>query len=140
MTIRDKATGEVKRVYEYDNLNPTIMKTMIANNLAESSPDNSMSIEYVGLGSGTNAPSASDTQLQTEVYRNVVASKTNANNVVYITGFFQDTEVTGTFREAALFSDATAVANSGILVSRVAINVTKSSSETLTIDWTITVS
>lgn len=139
-TIRDKVTGEIKRVYEYKNLNPTVMKTMIANNLVEETPDNDMAVNYVGIGSGTATPAITDTQLQTEVYRNVISSKTNANNVAYFTAFFDDTEVTGTFREAGLFADATATANSGILVSRVAINITKSSSETLTIDWIITIS
>lgn len=138
-TIRDKATGEIKRVYEYKNLNPTIMKSMIANNLVEDVPTNSMSVNYVALGSNATAPAAGDTQLGTEVYRNLVASKTQANNVGYFTGFFGDIEVTGTFKEVALFADATAIANSGVLVSKISINVTKSSSETLTIDWTITI-
>lgn len=140
ITVRDVATGEVKRVYEYNNLNPLVMKSMIMNNLIEDVPTNSMSINYVALGTGTNAPAAGNTQLQTETYRNIIASKTQDNNVGYITGFFSDLEVSGTFREIGLFSNATASANSGVLVSRVAINVAKSTSESLTVDWTLTIS
>jgi len=140
ITVRDIATGEVKRVYEYNNLNPLVMKSMIMNNLIEDVPTNSMSINYVALGTGTNAPAAGNTQLQTETYRNIIASKTQDNNVGYITGFFSDLEVSGTFREIGLFSNATASANSGVLVSRVAINVAKSTSESLTVDWTLTIS
>jgi len=140
ITIRDISTGKVNRVYEYNNLNPLVMKSMIMNNLIEDVPTNSMSINYVALGSGTSSPASTDTQLQTETYRNIVGSKTQDGNVGYITGFFNDSEVSGTFREIGLFSDASATANSGVLVSRVAINVVKSLSESLTVDWTLTIS
>ena len=113
---------------------------MIANNLTDTTPDNVMYVKKVALGSGTNTPANGDTTLQTETYRNDVASRTNASNIGYVTGFFSSTEVSGTFREAGLFSDGTASANTGILVSRVAINITKSLSESLTIDWTLTIS
>jgi len=140
ITIRDKESGEIKRVHEYDNLICTVGKTMIANNLTSGSPDNTMVINYVALGSDGTSPAAGDTTLGTEVYRNTVASETNANNVAYITGFFDATETTGTYLEAGLFSDGGAGADTGVLVSHVNINVTKSNTETLTIDWTITIS
>lgn len=127
-------------VVEIANIIPTVGRTMIANNLCDASPDNDMLIDYCALGTGTNTPVNGDTTLQTETYRNAVASRTNAQNIGYITGFFSATEVTGTFREAGIFSDATASANSGQLVSRVAINITKSGTETLTLDWTLTIS
>lgn len=139
-TIKDAATGRVKRVYTYKNIIPTVGRTMIANNLTDSSPDNTMLVNYIALGSGTNTPVNGDTTLQTETYRNAVASRTNANNVAYITGFFSATETSGTYREAGIFCNGTASANTGVLLSRVAINITKSTSETLTVDWTITIS
>lgn len=123
-----------------ENIVPTVGRTMIANNLTDTTPDNVMYVKKVALGSGTNTPANGDTTLQTETYRNDVASRTNASNIGYVTGFFSATEVSGTFREAGLFSDGTASANTGILVSRVAINITKSLSESLTIDWTLTIS
>jgi len=92
------------------------------------------------VGTGTNAPANGDTTLQTETARTVVASRTNASNVAYITGFYGATDVSGTLREAGIFIGATATANSGTLLSRVAINVTKAVTETLTLDWTITIS
>jgi len=123
-----------------DNIIPTVGRTMIANNLTSVSPTNVMLANYIALGSGTNTPANADTTLQTETYRNAVASRTNASNIAYVTGFFSATETSGTYREAAIFSNGTGSANSGVLVSRVAINVTKSTSETLTIDWTLTIS
>lgn len=130
-----KTTKEV-----YNNLVPTVGRTMIANNLGNTSPTNVMYAKYIELGSGTNAPANGDTALQTSTYRNAVASRTNAANITYVTGFFNATETSGTYKEAGIFSDGTASAGTGILLSRVAINVTKTTSNTLTIDWTLTIS
>lgn len=123
-----------------ENIIPTVGRQLIANQLTDSTPDYVPYVNKVALGSGTNTPANGDTTLQTEVYRNDVASRTNASNIGYITGFFSATETTGTYREAGLFCAGTGSANTGVLLSRVAINITKSSSETLTIDWAITVS
>jgi len=139
-TIRDAKTNKIKREYIYNNIIPTVGRTLIANQLTDATPTNDPRINYVALGSGTNVPANSDTTLQTETYRNAVASETNSNNIAYITGFFSATEVTGTFREAGLFADAVDTPDDGVLCSRVAINVTKSVTETLTIDWTLTIS
>lgn len=124
----------------YENIVPTVGRTMIANNLTNSVPTNSPLIKYAELGSGTNTPANGDTALQTSTYRNAIASRTNASNVAYATAFFSATETSGTYREAGIFCDGSATAGTGILLSRVAINVTKSTSETLTIDWTLTIS
>jgi hypothetical protein len=139
-TIRDAITGEIKRVYKYKNIIPTVGRTMIANNLTASSPTNTPLANYIALGSNVAAPANGDTTLGTETYRNTVASRTNANNIAYVTGFFSATETTGTYREAGIFCNGTASANTGVLLSHVAINITKSSSETLTVDWTLTIS
>jgi len=137
--IRDAETGFVKRTTYYNNVICTVGKSMIADNLTNASPDNVMRINYVALGSDATAPVASDATLGTETYRNTVASETNSDNIAYISAFFGQTEVTGTFAEAGLFSDGGAGADSGILVSHVAISETKSAVETLTIDWQITI-
>lgn len=126
-------------VITLENIIPTVGRTMIANNLTDASPDNTMLVNKVALGSGTNTPSNSDTTLQTETYRNAVASLANSNNIAYITGFFSALETSGTYREAGLFVDGTGSADTGVLLSRIAINITKSTSETLTIDWTLTI-
>lgn len=122
------------------NLVPTVGRTMLANQVGSSTPTNVPYAKYIELGSGTNAPANGDTALQTSVYRNAVASRTNASNVAYVTGFFNATETSGTYREAGVFCDGTASAGTGVLLSRVAINVTKTTSNTLTIDWTFTLS
>ena len=140
LTFRDAITGKIKRVSEYDNLICTVAKTMIADNITNASPDNPMVINYVALGTDDTAPSAGNTTLGTESYRNAIASETNSNNIAYFTGFFSAIECNGTYKEAGLFSDGGAGADTGILFSHVAIDETKSVTETLTIDWSITVS
>ena len=138
-TLRDIITGEVQ-VFEYENIVPTVGRTMIANNLTAASPTNAIRLNKAALGTGTNTPANSDTQLQTETYRNDLASRTNASNIAYVSAFYNATETTGTYREAGIFSDGTGSANTGVLVSRVAINITKTNTQTLTLDWTLTIS
>lgn len=138
-TLRDIYSGE-EQVFEYDNIIPTSGRTLIANNLTAAVPDNAIRLNKTALGTGTNPPANTDTQLQTEVYRNDLASRTNSNNIAYVTAFFNATEVTGTFREAGIFANGGSGANTGVLFSRVAINITKSNTQTLTLDWTLTIS
>lgn len=132
--------GKPIRSYRYENIVPTVARTMIANNFTSASPTNVMKITHGALGSGSTTPANADTQLTTETYRNSIASITNAANVAYATAFFSATEVSGTFAEAGIFSNGTGTANSGILISHVLVSITKSSSVTLTLDWSLTFS
>lgn len=139
-TLRNALTGVVEAVHQYENVICTVGKTVIANYLTDPTPDEATArINYVALGTNATAPTAADTQLGTEAYRNTVASETNANNVAYVTGFFTAAECNGTYTEAGLFINGTAAANSGKLLSHVAISVTKSAVQTMTIDWSLTI-
>ncbi len=141
VTVRDAKTGKIKRVHKYHNLVTSAAKALIAEFLGSSTPSvTSISPNFCAVGSGTNAPSLSDTTLQTEMARTVVASKSFSGAVAYLTGFFGATDVSGTIKEVGLLMNATASSPSGTLFNRVAINVTKSLTETLTIDFTITIS
>ena len=138
-TLKDINTGE-EQVFEYDNIIPTSGRTLIANNLTDATPNNPILLNKAALGTGTNTPANADTTLQTETYRNDLASRTNAANIAYATAFFNATETTGTYREAGIFADGAAGADTGILFSRVAINITKTNTQTLTLDWVLTLS
>lgn len=140
-TIRDAKSGRVKRSKMFHNIIPTVGRAAIANNMTSVSPSPAGILpNYCAVGTGTNAPANGDTTLQTETARSVIASRTNSSNIAYITGFFGATDVSGTLREAAIVILGTASANTGTLLSRVAINITKALTETLTLDWTITIS
>jgi hypothetical protein len=122
------------------NICVKVGRTMIINNLVDPSPDNAMVINYGAVGTNAAAPADADIKLGTEIARAVVASYNNSDNIGYITLFFGYAAANGTLKEAGLFSDATGVADTGILVSHAAINVVKSALNTLTIDWTLTLS
>ena len=128
-------------VYYYDNLIPTAGRAALASWLTSGSPTPaSLRLNYTALGTGANAPANGDTQLQTETYRKAISSATSANNIAYATAFYTAIETSGTFTEAGVFMNGSAGANTGTLFSRVAVSITKTTSTTLTIDYTITIS
>lgn len=131
----------VTRILETKNLLPTVGRAAIMNHLTNASPSPStLRINYGAVGSGSTAPANGDTTLATETYRNAIASETNDNNVGYVTIFLSATEFSGTIAEVGLFIAGTASANSGTLFSRALLSVVKTSTETLTVDYTITLS
>lgn len=72
------------------------------------------------LGTGaTGSASASDTTLETEAYRNDIASATDDSNIAYLTAFFTEGEVSGTFTEFGNCIDGTASADTGQLWSHI---------------------
>lgn len=76
-------------------------------------------VNYMALGTGSTAPSASDTELDTETYRNATFSGTTSGNVTYITAVYTEAEVSGTFNEFGNFIDGAAGANTGVLWSHI---------------------
>jgi hypothetical protein len=126
-------------VFETPNLVPDVGRSVIAQRLAGTTTYTG-TVNKVALGTSTSSPTNSDTQLGAEVYRNNIASYTYSNNIAYLTGFFTAVETSGTYAECGLFIDGTASANTGQIFSHALISVTKSSSQTLTIDWVVTIS
>lgn len=53
---------------------------------------------------------------------------------------YTTTQANGTWAEIGMYSGATATAFSGLLFARALINVTKTSSQTLTVSWRVQVS
>ena len=95
-----------------------------------------LAINKMLLGTGaTGSAAASDTQLQTETYRNDTASGANSSNIAYVTAFFTQAEVTGTFTEFGNVIGGTGSANTGYLWSHLkGLNWVKDGVTTLTID------
>lgn len=130
-------------VYQIEQKNIVALSfhSLIADYIANVSPDNDILINYGALGTGTTTPNTTDVALTTEVYRKQISSLSSASSVVYVTVFYSSTEVDGTFYEHAFFSDASATTDSGILVNHVLIDsptgIEKSNTETLTVDYTL---
>ena len=72
------------------------------------------------LGTGTGAAeAATDTALETESYRNDIASGTDDSNIAYLTAYFTETECSGTYKEFGNCIDGEAGADTGRLWSHV---------------------
>lgn len=139
VTIRDAKTGRIKSVDHFKNMVVTTGKRSIAAGLAGDS--NKGYASYCAVGTSTVAPALTDTQLAAEIARKLISVRATNGNTAVFTTYFGTSEANGTLREAGLFGESTAsgTANSGVLIARVAINRTKSSADTLTIEWNLTV-
>mgnify|MGYP001566021195 FL=1 len=123
----------------FDNLVTTAGKQSTADHRRGTTANNKGIITYCAVGTGSTAPALADTTLQTEIGRKLISVRTVDGKTAVFQTFFTTSEGNGTLREAGLFGDdASGTANSGTLFCRVAINRTKSSSDTLTILWNVT--
>lgn len=123
-----------------DNVTTNAFRAVIANNMTDATPTNTMLVDYIAVGTGTNTPAITDTQLQTETARKLQTSRTNSNNIGAVSTVFNAGDVpTSTLREVGLFAGGTGTVNSGILVSRTAVNIVVTALDSVFIDWRITV-
>lgn len=138
----DVKTGKKEISRWHKNLIPTEGREAIARRLGNIAlKANEGVVTYGAVGTGTTAPQNSDTQLETELFRKLIASVSYTANVITIRTFYTTAEANGALREFGLFGeDASGAANSGTLFQRVNINRTKTNSKTLTIESVITIS
>lgn len=133
--------GEVKFEKTYKNLIVQAGRTAIADRLTNATPDSSLLVGYIAVGTGATAPADGDTALETETARKAVASKTHAADVAAIATTFNATEIpTSTLKEVGLFIEGTASADTGTLLARVTVNIGITALDALFIDWRITLS
>lgn len=142
---------KVKQEIYVPNTIVTSGKNHIANRLGVASPDTRMS--FMGIGTGSTAVSVGppgDTALATELsgnsYTRITMSNTSASNSVNVTNAVvtysatfaaNNPTVEVVLREAGIFNASTA----GVMLCRTVFPiVTKQPNDTLTINWTITVS
>lgn len=128
--------GLIEGQHIFENLTPTVgfqqLCKALSGNIATIAE---IGVNYHAMGTGTNSPASTDTQLQTESTRKLLASKTYSNNKAYYTAFYAAAEAVGTFTEIGLFINGTATANSGVLWDRSLLSIIKSNTQTLTIDY-----
>lgn len=136
-TFENIETGE-KTVIEKHNVSCTAGMESVASRLIGGT-DKGV-ITYMALGTGAGSPSASDTTMDTELFRKLVSIRTVSGAVASFRTFFNSSEGNGTLTELGLFGDdASATADSGTMYAHVTIDKTKTSAETLTVDWSATV-
>ena len=142
-TFRNAKTGKITDVWKGHNLVVNTGLYSVASRLSGTDiPANKKgTITYCSVGTGTTAPASGDTSLETETERKQVSVRSSLLGVAKFRTFFNTEEANGTLKECGLFGDdASAVADSGTLFCRLAINKTKTTSETLTLDWEVTIS
>lgn len=139
---------KVKQELYVPNTIVTTGRNHIANRLGTASPDTRMS--FMGIGTGSVAVAAGDTALGTEVagngYARISMSNTSGSNSVNVTNAVvtysatfaaNNPTVEVVLREAGIFNASTA----GTMLCRTVFPiVTKQPADTLTVNWTITVS
>lgn len=133
-------TGKLKSSKLYRNLVVTLAKNAIAEALRGNVANNQGQITYCAVGTSTTSPTLSDTVLGAEIARKLVSVRSASGNVATFKTFYNQSEANGVLKEAGLFGGlATDTANSGTLFCHVNINRTKTSSDTLTLTWTVTI-
>ena len=131
--------GSINRIIEKDNLIMDVGKAIILNNLMNNETTPSLSnINYVAFGTGTTQPTSSQTQLVAETYRIAFTSSAISGNTINFTIILGGSAGPLSFNEIGVFVNATNVANSGIMFSRQLLNISRTSGQTLTIIYQLT--
>lgn len=140
LILRDAKTGRIKSTQNCSNMVVTAGKNSIASALKGTTTNNKGIITYCAVGTGGTAPTEANTELETELYRKEVSVRSVTNNEALFETFFTTSEANGTLLEAGLFGDdASGTADSGTLFCRVIISKTKTSNDTLSLAWTVTI-
>ena len=129
--------GELKEERKVKNLVVDDGLDHIANRIGASSPATRMS--HMEVGTGTTAPAAGDSTLQTALVGSRVSltSQTVTSNAIQYIGDFPAGTGTGAVTEAGIFN----ASSSGTLLCRTTFSVVnKVADDTLKITWTVTVS
>jgi len=130
--------GKIKYNEWYNNLVVTSGKNHIADQMAD---QGEAAMSHMAVGTGTTAPVAGDTALQTELDRNALTSITqgsgaDAHKVTYVADWAAG-DGTGAITEAGIFNSAAA----GTMLCRTVFPVkNKGAADTLTMTWVLTFS
>lgn len=140
LVTHDALSKKIKEVQYYKNMFVTAGKNSLADALRGTTENNKGIITYHANGTSIVAPALSDTDLGTELFRKLISVRSVANNVATFQTFFTTSESNGTIREMGLFGDdASSIPGSGTLFCHASVNRTKSSSDTLTASWAVTI-
>ena len=137
IVLKDKA-GNVKEERELKNLVVNAGLAYIASRMTGTAKD---VMSHMGLGSGSTAAAAADTDLGSllgsrEALDSTTISGTNDEKVVYVSSF-EAGDATGAVTEAGIFN----AASGGDMLGRTVFSVVnKAADDTMSVTWTITLS
>jgi hypothetical protein len=131
LVLRDK-NGNVKEERKINNL---IVDTGL-NFICDRMKDDETAMTHMALGSGTTAPAAGNTALESQLgSREALDSSTVTNNQIVFISSFEAGDSTGAVSEAGIFN----AASGGTMLCRVTFSVVnKAADDVLSINWTIT--
>jgi len=133
--VRDAKTGKlIKREYRH-NLVTLATRNAIRDWL--NGAGNTLTISHFAVGTGTTAPTANDTALVTEVFRDVVTKRTPDAGKLTIQYYLPSTAANGySLAEAGLFN----ASSGGTMIARVTYQpINKTASLTVTYTWEINI-
>ena len=126
--------GNEKRTVTTSNL---VVDTGL-NFIVDRMKDDETVMTHMGVGTGTTAPTASDTTLETQLgNRELIETSTVTNNSILYRSVFEAGDSTGQLTEAAIFNASTG----GTMLCRVTFTaIDKQANDSLAIKWTISLS
>ena len=126
--------GNEKRTVTTSNL---VVDTGL-NFIVDRMKDDETVMTHMGVGTGTTAPTASDTTLETQLgNRELIETSTVTNNSILYRSVFEAGDSTGQLTEAAIFNASTG----GTMLCRVTFDaIDKQANDSLAIKWTISLS
>lgn len=132
LVLKDKE-GNVKETREIDNLVVSAGLTYIASRMVGTAKD---VMSHMGLGSGSTAAAAGDTDLGSLLgSREALDSSTASSNTITYVSSFEAGDATGAITEAGIFNASTG----GDMLCRTVFSViNKAADDTLSVTWTIT--
>jgi hypothetical protein len=126
--------GNVKDTREVDNL---VVNTGLAYIASRMKDATATAMTHMGLGSGSTAAAAGDTDLGSLLgSREALDSTTVTSNAIEYVASFEAGDATGAVTEAGIFN---AVSGGTMLCRTVFSVVNKGASDTMTVTWTITI-
>jgi hypothetical protein len=131
LVLRDK-NGNIKDERLIENL---IVDTGL-NFICDRMKDDETAMTHMALGSGSTAAAAGDTTLGSQLgSREALDSSTVTNNQIVYVSSFEAGDATGAVTEAGIFN----AASGGTMLCRTVFSVVnKAADDTLTVNWTIT--
>lgn len=134
IVLRDK-TGKVKKKKKYKNLVVTTGLGFILSRMKDASAG---AMSHVGLGSGTTAAAAGQTDLVSALgSREAIDSSVISGSAITYSTVFEAGDATGAVTEAGIFN----ASSSGTMLCRTVFSViNKAATDTMSVTWSITLS
>lgn len=137
---KDLTTGKETKTEQYNAITQgffTAIHRFLSEDLLIVDNDE-LNITHLALGETDTPAQRSDTLLGSEYARVEVASKTYTDTLYSVTTYLDGATGNpsgGNIKELGIFTKATATADSGTLISRVAVNINKNANISLTLKW-----